>query len=191
MGFPVKWWQSPVTLPDTKTRKTTIGITIKWWIIHFHRRIFSEIFSHNSLPGTFLLLEGSIICSHYTRNEYLWSRDKVGTKLQDERSEVRILTELKDFFFVQNFQNCFGTHPNRSLFLEIKRPECEANHLPPSCTEVLNYYSYNSAFCITSWSVQYHLYCGISVKLRAILIILFIECSRGSNKTLKSWNVYQ
>jgi len=112
--------------------------------------MFSKFFSHNSLPGTFLLLAGSIKSFHYTRNEYLGSRDKVGTRLQDERSEFRILEIQKIFFFVQNFQTCSGTHTDRSLFLEIKRPECEANHLPPSSTEVEIYCSYNSALCIAS-----------------------------------------
>jgi hypothetical protein len=66
--------------------------------------MFSKFFSRNSLPGTFLLLEGSIICSHYMRNEYLGSGDKVGTRLQDERSEVRIQAVSKEFFLCKTFR---------------------------------------------------------------------------------------
>lgn len=108
VGFPVKWWQSPVALHDTKTQKTTVRIKIKWWIFRFHRRMFSKFFSHNSLPGTCLWLEGSIICSHYTRNEYLGSRDKGGTRLQDEQSEVRILACSKDYFLCETFRPALG-----------------------------------------------------------------------------------
>jgi hypothetical protein len=98
VGFPVKWWQLPGTLHDTKTQETAVRIKIKLCIFRFHRRICSNFFSRNSLLGNFLLLEGSIICFHKTHNEYLGSREKVGTRLQNERFEVRILADSKESF---------------------------------------------------------------------------------------------
>jgi len=45
----------------------------------------------------------------------------------------------------------YGAHPSSDAiatarsFLEVKRPECEADHSPPTSAEFKNAWSYNSA----------------------------------------------
>ena len=69
------------------------------------------------------------------------------TRLQVGRLGVRIPTEARIFSLTQNIHTVSGIHPApqfigyRSYFLRIKRRGIEADHAPPSSTEVKNMWS--------------------------------------------------
>jgi hypothetical protein len=66
----------------------------------------------------------------------------MGYGLDDRGSAVRFPAGSGNFSLHHRVQNGSGSHPashpmgTRGSFLEIKRPEREADHLPPSSAEV-------------------------------------------------------
>lgn len=68
--------------------------------------------------------------------------------LRAGKSGVGIPTEAEDFPLLQNVEIDSWTHPAGASSPNVKRPDLQADHSPPSSTELKNYWSFDSPLCV-------------------------------------------